>query len=173
MGIYWTISRVTGTFVSRWPRVQAGGPDKWLYQSIRSDKNFTIDRRFPRISLSAVDVRSPLRLMDTHQRLGRPSITILETASDSLIADFVFFSRRPIVSIVNSVALCSLKRKRIINTDDDDHRSAKTTRGSWRKIRSEILYKHVPKFQGGGGGEENGRRHGILRFRANVTQVAK
>lgn len=136
VGIYWTISRVTGTFVSRWPRVQAGGPDKWLYQSIRSDKNFTIDRRFPRISLSAVDVRSPLRLMDTHQRLGRPSITILETASDSLIADFVFFSRRPIVSIVNSVALCSLKRKRIINTDDDDHRSGENH--SWLVEKNSI-----------------------------------
>ena len=64
--------------MSRWPRVQAAGPDKWLYQSIRSDKNFTIDRRFP-VSPSQPWTFVPLRLMDTHQRLGRPSITIPET----------------------------------------------------------------------------------------------
>lgn len=38
---------VASTFVSLRSRVQTDCTDKWLYQSIPSDKNSAIDRRFP------------------------------------------------------------------------------------------------------------------------------
>lgn len=87
---------VAGTFVSWRSRVQTDRTDKWLYQSIRSDKDFTIDRHFPyRLSPTPVTF-VPLRLMDNYQRPGRSSITIPETLGP-LIVDFVF----PRVSVEN------------------------------------------------------------------------
>lgn len=47
---------VAGIFVSRRSRVQTDRTDKWLYQSIRSDKDFAIDRRF----LSPLNPAHPL-----------------------------------------------------------------------------------------------------------------
>lgn len=100
---------MAGTIVSWRSRVQTDRTDKWLYQSIRSDKNFTIDRRFPyRLPPTPMTFVS-LRLMDNYQRPGRSSITIPETLCP-LIGDFVF----PRASVENCFrrSVCVLFREK-------------------------------------------------------------
>lgn len=80
---------VAGTIVSWRSRVQTDRTDKCLYQSIQSDKDFTIDRRFPYWPSPTPMTFVSLRLMDNYQRPGRSSITIPETFGP-LIGDFIF-----------------------------------------------------------------------------------
>lgn len=95
---------MAGTIVSWRSRVQTDRTDKWLYQSIRSDKDFTIDRPFLYRSSPTPMTFVSLRLMDNYQRPGRSSITIPETLG-SLIGDFVF-SRASVENCFHRFVYC-------------------------------------------------------------------